>query len=824
MLSRYQEKLKHLMQAPWMLLALLILVLSTSCNTTKYLKGEEKFLAKNSVTIEKAANQNLPPNLSYNLTTLYKQEKNSSWVFIPAERIYEKNQERVRNGKNSKKWREKRGEPIAVYDEALTKETRQNMEYYLNNQGYFDAEVGYEVLPKGKKGIKVIYNIQPKMPYNVTDIEYKSKDPAIAAILQNISSQSKLSGSARVSQQKFSEEFARIVNHLRNNGYAKMDQTYFKAEGDSTNHKVKVSIEVLTPRTQENHQVYSIGTISVFPKYYASSNIQVSQDSVIDGVHFKTIDNLFNIRPETILRNIFIRENMIYDQRLVNKTKTQLNNLNSFRIISLQPKIREDDPSIMDFDIYLTPRKRLSIQSDLEVNNSLGNLGGSRTNLLGTSLRTNFKNFNSFKNATEFSLGLGGGVEFNLSNLDDPIFSADFSSSVQYSFPRYIKWLGPYGILNSIPIGKDSLGVRKKLLSNRAFNLIREKARSKIDMGYNYVDIFAFYNYHSLKLNFGYTIPLNSKSTLNISQSGATLFRPETEDDFKVLLAQNQFLERSFDPQLFTGVFFRRAAYSYQSPVNRFGESWNFLGEFDLSGFEIFTANKIYNGLASNKDTLRLSDEVDFAQFIKLQLFSSYTRNFGPDKAVAFRLNLGAAQPFGYSKGAAIPYVEQFFAGGNNSMRGWRTRELGPGAYDAIGAGDTSDVFFQAGDLKFEANAEVRFPLFWYLEGAVFVDVGNIWTIREDPDRINSQFRFSRATDPDGNELTPFYEQLAIASGFGLRIDASYFIIRVDIGMKIKNPYKDPVDGSYWFPNLSPSMPFNIFSTPNYTFGLGYPF
>jgi len=139
MLTRDQEYMEHFILWRCMIYICLILVGATSCNSTKYLKSGEKILVKNVVKVEKDKGQILPPNLNYNLTTLYKQKPNSSYFFIPSERIYAKNQERIAQGKPAKAWRTKRGEPLAVYDEKLTEETRQNMVFYLNNQGYFDV-------------------------------------------------------------------------------------------------------------------------------------------------------------------------------------------------------------------------------------------------------------------------------------------------------------------------------------------------------------------------------------------------------------------------------------------------------------------------------------------------------------------------------------------------------------------------------------------------------------------------------------------------------------------------------------------------------------
>jgi outer membrane protein assembly factor BamA len=198
------------------------------------------------------------------------------------------------------------------------------------------------------------------------------------------------------------------------------------------------------------------------------------------------------------------------------------------------------------------------------------------------------------------------------------------------------------------------------------------------------------------------------------------------------------------------------------------------------------------------------------------------------DQQFAVRLNVGLARPFGNT--TDVPYVKQFYVGGANSMRGWAPRGLGPGGYlDSISLETTNNLrLYQTGDFKLELNAEYRFNLFWRLRGAFFLDAGNVWTIRPDPERPGAQLRWRENTyiDQDGQTFRhyPFYKQIAVAGGFGLRVDLSYFLFRFDIGLKLRNNYPNTRTGNpserAWWNDLSPLTPGDF----GFNLGLGLPF
>jgi outer membrane protein assembly factor BamA len=191
-----------------------------------------------------------------------------------------------------------------------------------------------------------------------------------------------------------------------------------------------------------------------------------------------------------------------------------------------------------------------------------------------------------------------------------------------------------------------------------------------------------------------------------------------------------------------------------------------------------------------------------FAQFIRTDVDLRYHRIINDVSSIVYRGFFGIGIP--YKNSVAMPFEKQYFEGGANGIRGWQVRTLGPGSYIPPSTTYTN----QTADIKLEANVEYRFKLFWILEGAVFVDAGNIWAIKDDKDRPGAQFK-----------LNKFYKDMALGSGFGLRYDLKFVLLRTDLGLKLRDPSYQ--DSSSWLWNRPKSL-----TTKNLALviSIGYPF
>ncbi|MEL7222486.1 MAG: BamA/TamA family outer membrane protein, partial [Bacteroidota bacterium] len=227
--------------------------------------------------------------------------------------------------------------------------------------------------------------------------------------------------------------------------------------------------------------------------------------------------------------------------------------------------------------------------------------------------------------------------------------------------------------------------------------------------------------------------------------------------------------------------------------------------------------------IANEQAVFKLSDSIEISQYVRTEVELRFNKQINAEQSFVGRFNVAAARPFGFT--TDVPYVKQFFVGGANSMRGWAQRGLGPGGYlDPLSLNpDNNFRLFQTGDFKMEMNLEYRFPIALWFKGAIFMDVGNVWTFEKDDDRPGSQFLLS-----SGEDLAefPFYKQFAVAAGLGLRVDVSYFIFRFDVGSKLRNSFpsyliddKSQPESAWWndFQDVDASdFGFNV--------GLGMPF
>jgi len=198
----------------------------------------------------------------------------------------------------------------------------------------------------------------------------------------------------------------------------------------------------------------------------------------------------------------------------------------------------------------------------------------------------------------------------------------------------------------------------------------------------------------------------------------------------------------------------------------------------------------------------------EYAKYLKFGLHTVVKKKVTGSQLIGANFRFGIAVP--YSDTRNVPYVVQFYSGGANSIRAWAIRELGPGAYQDTTTLSTNRPFYQSGDLKLEMMSEWRFDIYWIFKGAFFLDAGNVWTLRKDPERPNAEITKN------------FYKQIAVGSGFGLRVDLTFFILRFDLGLKMRNPY--PNEEDYYWINYGGGFRKASLNDLNYNIQVGYPF
>ncbi|MCB9353424.1 MAG: BamA/TamA family outer membrane protein [Lewinellaceae bacterium] len=804
---------------------LLLASLLGACNVTKHLdqsKGE-RLLVRNSVELksDKRLKYSRKTALQYELAALFKQQPNRRpWVlFRQPTRLWFYYRHRDKTTKFSKWIMEKVAEPPAIFSERLTQLTAQNFENQMQQRGYLLADCSYELIDRShhfspvddiyfnaskdsllrEAQVKVKYTVNLGPLFTIDTVRFYSPDGPVDSILHLTAGKSALKRGDPLDGHAFDVEKLRITNELKNRGYAYFTPNFVSFTGDSTNTRTNVTVEVLTPGDSVFHKTYHIGNIEVFSSVRPEI-MAIRNDTVIGGINFRSANTQFRVKPGRLYRSIELTPGALYRQEDFDNTIRNLNALGVFRFVSVKPKQDTVNSDNINVEMLVTPNKRISLGADVDLNSSTSSSAVAR-NLLGVSTSLTFRNRNLFRGAENLQSNAQYNIEFDVATRNRFIFSQEFKLQNQIVFPRFFDYLGLWKLYGRFEKNKDEE-------KNTFYHNLRNQGQARLSLNYNHLDLIDFYVYNLFNASFGYDLRV-AEHQFSFDHVGIDILRPRIRSRFDSIFGQNEFLQRSFNKQLFTGFILRAFNYYYTGTNNRFGERWYYHLNTDLSGLEELALNRLWSA-AFGKQTWTISD-LDFAQFFRVDMDGVYTRDFRKTLTGVLRMGAGVAIPFGDSP--TVPYVKQFFVGGPASIRAWRIREIGPGGYvprDAEGniAPLTSQPFFQAGDFRFEFNAELRFDIFSWFKGAIFVDGGNIWTLKNDADRPGSQLRWDS------------YKNIALGTGFGIRGDFSYLIIRFDAGLKLRNPYADD-DGKFWIPNrLSKLQPRDF--NPNLAVGLPF--
>ncbi|MCB9080708.1 MAG: BamA/TamA family outer membrane protein [Lewinellaceae bacterium] len=801
-------------------LSLLLLAVLPSCNTTKFLDVDEFLLRKNSLVLKPVEKMDNRRNLTYELTTLYQQQPNGRFFFIPREWFYFATSE-ARDTTRFDRWQRRvLGEEPAIFSEDLATASANAMRYYLEYRGYYDAQSFWDETVYGKKDkkVKVTYFVEPGHRYLIDSVFFSSPDSRIDSLLQLSKNASQLKRGEGLEGKQYELEKDRITQFLRNQGYAYFSSNYIQPlEVDTTVRPfhVQVYLTVAAPLTDSTHQQYRVGNVTVFPDFDPTVPDSLLRDTLINGIRFRTPGGELSVRPQEMLRGIHLYPKSFYSQEDYDLTNRQLGALGVFKFVRIKTEVNREQPQLLDIIIELSQAPRFEMGFDFELNYTNRSNAAGSGNLIGLSASPSMRHRNLFKGAELLIGNLSGGVEVNPDPKARFWNTIDLRAQGDLYFPHFRDYLGLWHLNDLLPI------YRKRKAAGIAFyDQLQEYATTRLTTSYNYVLLLDFYRYTLANFSYGYELQRGGRRYL-ITQAAIDFLRPDFYQQGQALREANPFFANSFGNQLFLSLLFREFNYTYNSRKNRKGESSYFSLNAETAGAETYAINSLYNRIAGRKDTLQIG-ETDFSQYLRLESEFRYFRDYSPKRSIVARLNIGFSRPFGFSRN--VPYVKQFYVGGPNSIRGWAARGLGPGGYiDSLTVNANNRLFFyQTGDLKLEFNLEYRFNIFWRLNGALFLDGGNVWTISRDGSRPGSQFRWSpdksaEGTTPQGS-YDPFYQQIALSPGLGFRLDLTYFVFRLDFGFPLRYPYRQE-NGQFW--NTTDNWRLRDL---NLNFGLGLPF
>ncbi|MCL6524603.1 MAG: BamA/TamA family outer membrane protein [Thermoflavifilum sp.] len=804
--------IQKLRQQGFSLLLICWALMVASCSNTKYLAQNQALLISNEIRLKgenltKNERENIRNDLSSSSILLqapnYKTLRIARiglWLYNHVDTTGKGN--RLLSWLINKNWLK----PPVIYDSNQTHKTVENMLDYLINQGYFRATVNDQVHIRKQKA-RVTYLVNTGKNFLINQISYRISDTAIRKIVLADTSLSLLHKGIPYKTDLLINERERIARLLNDHGYYHFstDDILFVVDTINTSllktttnpfesifnvfsasrsrEKPTLNIEVVINQPEDSsdfHQYY-IRKINVFPDLPLNINsIDTNQFYKIPERYFTifTRRNLF--RPRVFMRALYFRPGDLYSRTAYEQTVRQLNSLNQWKFVNVQfHELQVNDTGWLDANIYLIPEKRQEVGISLE-----GTTGSDYE--LGSSIGLSYMNRNIHRAANILTVSLKGGVELD-SALN--IYAQEMSGQINLNFPRFIV---PFDL---------------RRLSRFA------NAKTNLNTGFDYMNRIDFYKFQNYYASFGYT--------WNETQTKSWIVKPfvlaynkysNFSPAFQQELDSNQFLRNSFQSVFLEG---ENISFIYNNQLSANQRQFNYFRiDLDESGLLLEGIDGMLKLLSRNQTDFTRLTTLRYSQYVKLTAEYKHFYNWSHATLVS-RIMGGVAVPYGGSQ--AVPYIKQFFAGGPNSMRAWHLRTLGPGSYKYQAS---SNLVFvdQTGEMKIEGNLEYRFDILQlfggvsFLKGALFTDVGNIWNLRSDPNKPGAVFR-----------LNKLYQQIAVGSGFGLRLDFNYFLLRLDMATPLKDPSVSAHDG--WFPNGF--RPFNLkWLGKNlvFSFAVGYPF
>ena len=762
-------------------LLLVVVVLLAGCSVNKFIP-EGSYLLDN-IKIE-SDNKEVKPS---QMSQYVRQSSNAKWFSLVKLPMYIYSA----SGLDSTKWMNrfwrKIGEAPVIYNRGEAQETRDEIEKAVQNMGYMGAVVDMHEVPSGNR-MKVYYSIRSGEPYSIDRLTYDIQDRKIADFLAKDSVHSRLHTGMRFDVNVLDEERQRITQYLQNRGYYRFNKDFITYQADTmlNTHKVGLTLK-LSPyrRTKEDapqpHKQYTLRNVHYVLGVDFS---ELSEDALrgldsicSDGVGLYYEGKSF-LRPKVVTDYNYLHPGDMYRSRNVQNTYSALARLSILKYsnIRFDEVYEPGDSARLDAYVFLSKNKNKSLSFEIEGTNSAGDLGAAAS--------VSYTHRNLFKGSETFTFKLRGAYEA-VSGLEG------------YANSHYME----YGVESSINFPEFMF----PFLSSDFKRRIR--ATSEVSVKYNW-QIRPEFERTLASAAWSYRWSRRGKATHRFDLLDINyIYMPYVSDAF------NEYLDRmdQINPLLrhsYEDLFIVRIGYTYT--YNSAGgdamqaakrNSYSIRFNIEESGNLLYGLSRLVHKKPKYGDAYQLAN-IDFAQYVKMDI--DVAKNFVIDdrNSLVLHAGLGIACPYGNSK--SLPFEKLYFSGGANSVRGWRVRSLGPGSYR--GDGNTIDYVNHTGDIKLDLNIEYRTYLFWKLNGAVFIDAGNVWNIRAQGEQTEGVFKFNR-----------FYKQLAVAYGLGIRFDLDFLILRFDGGMKAINPM---YAGKDRYPIVSPDFKRDF----AFHFAVGYPF
>ena len=757
-----------------------IVFLLASCSSTKYVPDGSYLLDEVRIHTD---NKEVKPS---NLSMYVRQNPNSKWFSLIKTQLYVYNW----SGRDSTRWinrtLRKLGDAPVIYSEEETNRTSEEITKAVQNMGYMGASVE-PVRQAKKKKMKLVYKVTTGKPYKVHTLKYDIQDSKIEEYIRKDSAATLLSEGMYLDVNVLDAERQRITSKLLQNGYYKFNKEYISYTADTVrdSYLVDLTLHLLPYRqhndtAQQNHRQYTINKVNFITDYNVLQASALNSIEVDDSLHYKGFpiyykDKLY-LRPKVLTNNLRIIPGTLYNEQDVQRTYSNFGRLQALKYTNIRFfEVQQNDSAKLNAYVMLTKSKHQSVSFEVEGTNSAGDLGAAAS--VAFQHRNMFKGSEAFmlklRGAYEAVSGLQSGLNQNYielgaeATINFPRFMFPFLSS---DFKRRIRATTEFGLQYNYQIRPEFTRIVASAGWSYKWGVQQRRSQHRIDL---------------LDINYLYMPSIDS-----------TFRKKYLEKD------ENYILKYNYEDR-----FIVRTGYSYiynsagKALMNNsgIGNSYTIRLNFESAGNLLYAVAKL-GGMKKNASGEYTLLNIPFAQYLKGDF--DFAKNLAIDNRNSLAFHFGAGIAIPYGNATMLPFEKRYFSGGANSVRGWSVRDLGPGSFP----GD-NNFMNQSGDIKLDASIEYRTRLFWKFRGALFMDAGNIWTIRDYKDQPGGQFEFNK-----------FYKQIAVAYGLGLRLDLDFFVLRFDGGMKAINPAYEKKKNRY--PIIHPKFSRDF----AFHFAVGYPF
>lgn len=747
MIKKFFFTVTFFTEKTWILsVTLFILISLSSCKTGKLIPYEKLLKGDSSIKLEEKQHIKKSKRLRSELSYLI--DKNPKYGFRKWRLRLNKRIKKPKKEKGLKNWlKNKVGTNPEFYSSRRIETNRQRVENYLQGEGYFNAKVKVDSIVKKNK-VQVFYKVYSGAPYHFRNVVFQTDSTLLNGVINASKDKSLLKPRDQYNTKIILSERERLTKTAANNGFLEVGKNDFLFYLDTLQGQALTDVYVTIKSREDSlqHQQYYLKNTWVFQSYSLNrtDSLLLSDTLVYDKLNIIQEEEFLSSRA--LSRSILQREGDLYSKELNEYTLARLLDLDVYKFVNIKYRRNVDSTShTADRLIYLTPGDIRDVSAEIKANSREGNF-------LGTGVKLTYTDRNFFGGAERFESSISGEVETQFGDDGSLVNTAEAGARFNLILPYFFPF--------------------RKRKSERLFT-----PKTHISISTNFEKRTEFYTVNSFTLQYGYNWRASLRKQhqffpLVINRINVLQKTQELEN----VLEENPSLRSSFENVYIFGMQY---IFTYSNnKANKLSPYYYFRLNMESSGNGAYLFSRALEGEKAEPYTFL---GLPFAQFLKSDVDFRY---FIPFKSSTLVTRFFAGTGFAYGNQKVMPYVKQYFSGGSNGLRAFPIRTVGPGSYlnPEINSGE-NEFIDQTGDIKLEANLEYRFGIWSYLKGAIFVDAGNIWLLRDENDaREGGVFRFNN-----------FYKEIAIGTGTGLRLDINSFILRLDLAFPLRKPFL-PID------------------------------